>query len=204
MLLSLAESSTQGNTNTANDNSTTNLTVNAILPVTLNSFDATIKDCNATLKWNSSAEINFKHYAVEYSNDGIKYDIITILPGKGDNQSYRLLHHPQQGKAYYRLKLVDKDNKYDYSKIISVNVNCIRSNVSVFPNPVSDILNVNISNFQSGIVNGIIYNSSGKKIASKQFKNGTNIFNVKTLTPGSYTLTLYKLDGVESIKISKY
>ena len=203
-LLGGAPSSTQGNTSSSNDNSTTSLNVSGVLPVKLASFDAVIKDCNAELKWTSASEINFNFYAVEYSNDGIKYDQITTVSGKGDNKNYTLLQQPQKGKAYYRLKLVDKDNNFSYSKINLVNVNCTASNVTVYPNPVSNILHVNISDLQLGIINGILFDESGRKIISKQFKNGTNNFDVSKLAKGNYTLALYKTGGVENIKIFKY
>jgi hypothetical protein len=202
-LLGGAPSATQGNSSTANDNSNTSLTVTSVLPVKLTSFDASVSKCATELKWSSTSEINFNYYVVEYSIDGINYNTVTTIQSKGDNRDYTLLHQPKKGKAFYRLKLVDKNNNYSYSKINLVNSDCEISSISVFPNPVQDVLNVNISNFESGAIKAVLFDESGRQVLNRQFINGFNQVNVSMLSKGNYTLSIYKQNSLQSIKIIK-
>ncbi len=67
--------------------------------------------------------------------------------------------------------------------------------VSLFPNPAKDIINVTIN---SGITNGdiIIYDVNGKLITSQEF-NGSTKIDVSSFSSGIYMIQL-KADNVTS------
>ncbi len=138
-----------------------------ILPVKLISFDANVNNCVVNLNWASASETNFKDYEVQYSTNGSNFQTIATIPAalqsNSTDQSYSYQHNnPQQGNIYYRLKMVDIDGKFEYSKIIALKLDCSKSSTFVYPNPVTDILNVNITNSQNNLTIAKLFDSYGK------------------------------------------
>jgi len=78
-----------------------------VAPVKLIAWDVAVANCKSSLTWKSATESNFKQYEIEYSTDGINYYSVRTTTGQGDNTPYSFIHNPAQGKAYYRLKMVD-------------------------------------------------------------------------------------------------
>lgn len=92
------------------------------IPVTLLSFTATKQGTTSLLEWVTSSEINNKEFIVERSTDGQNFTAIGKVAGAG-NSSVKLNYNftdaqPVIGKNYYRLKQVDFDGKFEYSKIL--------------------------------------------------------------------------------------
>ena len=202
LLTANAPSSSQGNSSTANDNSTTSLLVQGgALPVKLTAFNAVVNNCVTTLSWKSSTEVNFSNYMVEYSKDGINFTTISSVNGQGDNSSYTITQRPDQGKAYYRLKMMDIDSKVEYSRIIALDINCSKGTVLVYPNPTHDVININITGADKNGTKAILFNQSGQAVLNEKLQNGSNQINVNRLTPGIYQLKLVNNTGTENIKV---
>lgn len=114
------------------------------LPVMLLAFTAIIVDNKADLQWQTTSEINFNRFEIERSADATSFSpIATILTEKvvtGSDYEYKdasIL----QCKEYYRLKMIDNNGSFKYSKTITL----IGSNVSInkimlSPNPVINTL----------------------------------------------------------------
>ena len=81
-------------------------------------------------------------------------------------------------------------------------VSITNSNISVYPNPVSDLLNVQIDSHFTGRVNIELFDIMGKKMMQYQsiFNGNTLQLNVKNLITGLYTL---KITAGSQILISK-
>ncbi|MGH2649333.1 MAG: T9SS type A sorting domain-containing protein [Ginsengibacter sp.] len=179
-----------------------------VLPVQLSSFEASVSNCNVHLNWTVSGETNFKNYEVQYSTNGTSFNSIGIVSKTFQNtnsvQSYSYQHNnPEQGKIYYRLKMQDVDGKFEYSKIIGLNLDCNQSSIFVYPNPVTNILNVNISNSQNSQNTAKLFDSYGKLIYSGKLVSGTNSIDMSTFAKGIYWLTLKSNSETQNIKIIK-
>src|SRR5262249_19800893 len=150
-----------------------------------------VKDCAVNLNWTSEIESDFKGYEVQYSSDGRNFTTIATLPAQtlSKNYSYKQ-NNPQQGKGYYRLKMVDIDGKSEYSKTIAMKLDCGKSLVFVYPNPVTDVLNVNITNSQDNNTRAKLFDAQGKLIYSNNLISGTNTINMVNLPKGIYLLQL--------------
>lgn len=119
-------------------------------------------------------------------------------------QNYSYQHKsPQQGIIYYRLKMQNVDSKFEYSKIISLNLNCSQNNVFVYPNPVTNIPNINIANSQSVLKIASLFDSYGKLIYSGKLVSGTNSIDMSTFAKGIYWLSLKSNSETQTIKIIK-
>jgi hypothetical protein len=122
----------------------------AALPLTLLSFSARPTGNHVVLNWISTNERNTSFFLVERSLDGIHFGSIGKLPARnsaGDN-NYLFTDTDAFSSTviYYRLKQVDLDDNYVYSKVLAVRgVNTIRDAVSVFPNPVRDLIQLQMN-----------------------------------------------------------
>lgn len=171
------------------------------LPVKLAYYNASVRNCVSTLNWKSSTETNFKNYEVEYSKDGIQFQTVSTVTSRGENSVYTITHNADQGKAFYRLKLVDNDAKIEYSRIIVLDIQCGKASVLVYPNPAKDVVNVNITGADARGTTGSLFNMTGQIVLSKVLQNGSNQLDVSRLAPGVYQLRLVSNTGIQSIKI---
>jgi hypothetical protein len=115
------------------------------LPTTLLNFDAKISNKDVNLTWETTNEINTNNYEVEKSFDGNNWINIGIVIAKNitGTNSYSLTDkNPNYGINYYRLKMNDKDGKYTYSPIRTVNFTKGGLFVSVAPNPASSFTTI--------------------------------------------------------------
>jgi len=178
-----------------------------LLPVKLSFFDARVSNCAVSLNWASEIESGFKNYEVEYSGDGSNFKTIATLPAAeitGTSQKYTYTDPtPRQGNVFYRLKMVDVDGRFDYSKVVVMKINCNESQLTVYPNPVIDILNINITTSQDETTTGKLFDSEGRLIYSHNLVSGTNTVNMSKLPAGVYLLQLISNKQVQHIKIIK-
>jgi hypothetical protein len=174
------------------------------LPVKLTSFDAKVLNCAVNLDWTSTTETDFKNYEIEYSTDGSNFTTIGTKASNTSDQRYSFQHSPTtQGKAYYRLKMVNSDGSFEYSKTISMKLNCSKTQILIYPNPVKDILNINITNAQDNVTRASLFDNNGKLIHSVQLVSGTNNIDMTRFAKGMYMLTLKNSNGIQNIKIIK-
>jgi len=115
------------------------------LPVEFTAFNARVYDaCNVNLDWRVATEINFSHYEVERSTDAKNFELIRRVKGRNLNdQTYNYQdENLRENTYYYRLKMMDVDGSFEYSKTIIVVMTCEAEKVSVFPNPIGESGNV--------------------------------------------------------------
>ncbi len=94
------------------------------LPVRFIDFNGHLENNQAVLNWSTTNEINNKGFNVERSQDGVKFDAVSFVAGKGrgaqvNNYTYsdaKLL----SGANYYRLKQTDLDGNFAYSSAIKI------------------------------------------------------------------------------------
>jgi hypothetical protein len=175
-----------------------------LLPVKLKSFDAVINNCIATLKWSAESETNFDKYVVEYSSNGIDFTAIGSVnaASQAAYPEYSFLHQPPAGKVFYRLKMADIDNKISYSKTVALNVSCNKNTLLIYPNPVTDFLNISINTISGGSRSlASLYSTDGKLLFSSQLVNGTNTIDMRKATSGVYCLVVITDNEINTFKI---
>ncbi len=111
------------------------------MPVTLVSFGGECRDKQVQLAWRTASEINSSHFILERSFCGIRWEFISKINSAGNathlsRYSFNDKLDGTNRRAYYRLKQVDNDGNFDYSKIITIDACQLASNnFSVYPNP---------------------------------------------------------------------
>ena len=148
------------------------------LPIELLSFSGTCNENVSTLKWLTATETNNDYFTIERSLDGINYELIGVLDGAGNSLqtlNYSFLDtKPVEGTSYYRLKQTDFNGDFKYSKIITVNCTNKQLEVSIYPNPTSDELKIELAGNKE-TVNFEIINSIGVVVYKGSLNEKTSI-----------------------------
>lgn len=107
------------------------------LPVRLKSFEAKSTDSGNELSWKTEAEIGFSHFEVEKSLNGLSFEKIGLVKAfNSENNNYGYQDMEDALSAFYRLKMVDLDGKFNFSKIVFVDSKSDKNQFSEFyPNP---------------------------------------------------------------------
>ncbi len=96
------------------------------IPVELVSFKATASGKNITLEWTTASELNNAYFQIERSHDDIIYQTISTLNGNGSTTQPHSYDYKDvvegADKVFYRLKQIDFNGSFSYSKIIEVNL----------------------------------------------------------------------------------
>ena len=168
------------------------------LPVELISFTGHPDNGDVVLDWTTAEEVNSMQFEIQRSLEGTDFENIGIIPAAGNAKSlksYRFVDHsPNFGTYFYRLKIVDFDDSFEYSGIVSVHIKSKITDLHAYPSPVVDILHVDLYNEVAGNLQYDIYNLNGKimRTASWYAQKGRNkrSISVIDLEPGIYVLCL--------------
>lgn len=158
------------------------------LPVSWLSFNIENKVGNEIILSWQVEEYNVQSYIIEQSNNGKEFKQLTILESKGNGKntySFNLKNSSKES-LYYRLKQVDLDGSFTYSKIVRTQNNN-KVEFSILGNPVKDILNVSIDN---ALVNETFQLLNTEGVILQVIKPQQTIFkiNVSSYLSGTYFL----------------
>ena len=185
--------------------------LSAPLPLTLIFFKVSHSDShNNKISWSTSQENNTSLFIIERGRDGHNFSVIGQLPAAGNSNNPRNYNFidstPLKGINYYRLKIIDKDNKIKYSEIKSIK-NTGSIEFRVFPNPVSNIINIVLNIEDAGTATIFITDESGKVVIKKLLNllNGSNVYtiDVNNITKGIYVIKLQTGENIIVKKINK-
>lgn len=193
------------------------------LPVELTSFEAELVDNNVLLQWKTATEVNNYGFDIERAipnpiinvNDSLEWSgwsKIGFVQGNGTTNSpkgysFTDLELPHSNKVRYRLKQIDNDGTFSYSKTITVEISSITGidekdkqfqftlNQN-YPNPFNPSTIIKYSLKNRSRVSIKIFNILGEVVAD--LVNGEQAigsyeikFNATSLSSGVYFYSLY-------------
>lgn len=92
------------------------------LPVTLSEFNVFKYENTAQLKWTTVSESNSQYFELQRSEDATSWNVINKQNARGESKgvvNYSFIDNtPLNGSNYYRLKMVDADASFAYSKYV--------------------------------------------------------------------------------------
>ena len=149
------------------------------LPVKLANFVSEKKKNSVELRWTTTEESNMNTYEVQRSSNGRDFTTIQSITSRNSylQTSYSAVDmQPRNGINFYRLKMVEKDGKFAYSRILSVQL-ANGKLITVYPNPWQTGTPLQISNPNYEQLRVYFMNASGQHI-------GTSVTNTITLPTG--------------------
>ena len=164
------------------------------LAVKLMSFTALVVDQEVQLNWLTSMEENNYGFDIERSADHIDWSKIGFVEANGTTNipkeySFTDTDLPGADKVSYRLKQIDNDGDYEYSKTVTVDISSITglddeikyefTLEQNYPNPFNPATTIKFTLSQNGMTKLIVYDILGRK--------------VKTLVDGYKPVGTYKV-----------
>jgi hypothetical protein len=172
------------------------------LPLTLISFGATKCNSGICLFWSTENEQDFSHFEIEKSNDASNFFKITTVQARnfsGANSYSSTDVAPSIGNIYYRLKQVNSDGSFTYSRIIKIALDKPKM-ISLQPNPaVNTILVKGIEDYQQIRIKDI----NGKILMQKNIKASIEEVNISPFAKGIYLLQLLNTREIKTLQFVK-
>jgi hypothetical protein len=155
----------------------------AVLPVEYLKFEIS----KNTLLWTTASEVNNSHFEVERSKDGYHFTKIGEVKGNGnahhENEYTYTDENPLESLNFYRLKQVDYDGSYHYTKVLMSKNNSF-DNIKVLVNHADKSLQVFGLEASSDIS---LFNSFGQQVLVSTIESGENI-DLSSFASGIYVL----------------
>ncbi|GAA4309758.1 T9SS type A sorting domain-containing protein [Nibribacter koreensis] len=174
------------------------------LPVELVNFNATPTASGAKLMWQTASEQDNAYFEVQSTNNLKSGEFKTLgRVNTKDANSNTLLSYEfldataARGTAvYYRLKQVDIDGTFEYSKVVSVNIKQAAKGkglVNVYPNPFKGQINLEIEIEQAGELVATLYDARGYKVFAKSISVEVGASSILVDLPTNLRTGLYFL-----------
>jgi hypothetical protein len=181
-----------------------------IVPVTLQHFSAQRIFGTNKITWTTSQELNSSYFVIERSNDGSTYLPVGKVDASGNSSiahTYTFTdNNPVKGINFYRLQMVDKNNLIKYGPVRSIRNEGL-ADVSVYPNPLRDKMNISISADKKSPGTITVTDNKGQLLYSKTIivAEGQSYMeiNAAALSAGMYIVKLQLGGDVVIKKINK-
>jgi pectate lyase len=178
-----------------------------ILPLRLLNFDAGNAGKAVELFWQTANEQDLSHFDIERSRDAIRFEKFASLKA-GDFSAGNLYkatdHHPFAGISFYRLKPVDKNGDFTFSKNVRIIRGSFNEEVKLFPNPSHDKLLIDLPDgFGGGTIR--IISLTGQVLKQLVVKDGTQqvLLDVQQLGAGNYIIHFTGKDRHASLPFTR-
>lgn len=177
-----------------------------VLPVVLDQFTGKLDSKGAVkLDWKTRTEINASYFIVERSTDAQTYTPIGKINATGGSNGgkYSLTDYlPENGANFYRLKMVDLDGSFEYSKIENITVKNKKSETVAITSVLSNngSLQVNINSTEAKSIALQVMDATGKMVLNNNvpLNKGMNLLSrTLPLSSGVYHVSL--VAGTEKI-----
>ncbi len=195
------------------------ITATTIIPVELTSFAANVTDKAISITWSTATELNNSGFELERKIDD-QWQKITFIEGKGtttEKSDYSYLDNFKyegfEGTIQYRLKQIDFDGTYTYSKTITVEVDFTPKEYALYqnyPNPFNPNTTIKFALPFDSNVRITVFNLLGEQVEVlfdqvKEVGYHNVVWNASSLASGVYIYTIEakSLDGLKNFNSVK-
>jgi hypothetical protein len=188
------------------------ITASSTVPVEWSFVKGNVLNEDAIITWGTASEINASHFEIENLQRDGNFAVIGKVKAAGNStksQTYQFTHQQAFSSNYkhqtYRLKQVDFDGKFMYSKLVHlVQTEEILSDISLFPNPSNGSFTILGEQLTESDI--AVYDMTGKSIEKDllQIQNKAGFIEVNnSLSPGIYLIQIKKNHQNRTIKFIK-
>jgi len=179
----------------------------SITPVRIINFNAVNKNNSVLLKWITATEINSSRFEIEHSKDGKRFFMIGSMKSENADggAGYFFLHNDLvAGENFYRLRIVDSDERFEFSNIILVT------------NQATTSLDVRlVSNGQLALVNHPVIDEPSKlkimgidgkihRVAGLPAMTSKTTIDISNLPSGLFVMVWHSADKLLAKQFCKY
>ena len=181
-----------------------------VLPLTLLNLTAAGNNNAVLINWQTENEINTSHFTVQSSLDAAVFTKVGDVPAKGSSSranSYSFtdnIAHISADKIYYRLVMVDKDEKFVYSKVVSVTLPGRRNVFTIKPNPAKSyfIITPGATYISAKTVVTVSDLTGHVVIKQNVVQTAEQKINISALAKGVYIVSIITSEGVKTQKLA--
>ena len=190
--------------------------LNVALPAAIANFKGIKTENSDVLTWTTTSELNNAAFTVLYSNDGKNYTPLTTVNSKATSGNSNVVLNynaenlqPKLGHNYYKLEQIDIDGKsLINTQVVDLIWGATASTISVYPNPTSNELNIDIFTTKAENSTIKILDMSGrilKEIQTKLSVGANSIHaNIGEFATGIYTLQIFENNKITQVsKVEK-
>ena len=175
-----------------------------VLPVTWLGITGRNENNTNIINWSTATEINNDYFILEASADGSNFSETGRVNGAVNSyseQHYQFTHYNINGQSYYyRIRQVDLDGKFSFSKTIRITpTGNLTGSFSFFPNPVIDKATLELILEKESRVYISISDISGKIFFSKNSHLPKGVSDIQldfsNYSNGIYTILIQEETG---------
>ena len=171
-----------------------------VLDNNLLGFNGNLFNKKVQLKWSVSQVNQIAWFEIERSSDGAHFISTSKVLANPDNstvKNYAATDIPVEnlsGQLYYRLKIINNEGNITYSKTLAFSYDFLnKPGIRIAPNPVKDIMQLNITSLTDNNVLLFFYDITGRlmKTLSAKVPKGNSNLNINNFIDwpaGIYTV----------------
>ena len=185
----------------ANCTATSNATVvvTGVLPVSITKFNGLHQNGVSKLTWQTDYEQGILNYEIQRSLNGLDFKLIGNVIATGNssvvqNYSFEDADVPSN-TIYYRLKIVEINGTFKYSKILVFRIDMGITTNSISPNPFRESLKLDFETNYAQNLRIKMYDLMGRQVKNINLNahkgtNSVNINKLQNLPVGSYIIEM--------------
>lgn len=180
------------------------------LPISLLRFEGRLDNNNAVLNWTTSFEDGNKGFEVDRSFDGTHFSRIGFVPSAGNSNTEHSYSFTDPSLTrdtnYYRLKQVDLDDRFTYSKVVLIRDPHVTPSFTVLPNPFNDQLDIVFGQVQTGKIRVRLLDATGRELVQTSGVQSTGShlhLALPGLSAGVYLLEVRSDTGTQIQRVLK-
>ncbi len=175
--------------------------ISGVVPVELTSFTVNTTKEGVQLNWKTATETNNSGFEIQRSADKGNYKTIGFVKGAGTSTQFHNYSYMDksvsEGNYSYRLKQVDLNGQFEYSKVVEVafSVPADFELAQNYPNPFNPSTSISFGIPTEARVVIKVFNIQGKElatVANNNYSAGRHIvsFDAANFASGTYIYTL--------------
>ncbi|HEV2831142.1 MAG TPA: T9SS type A sorting domain-containing protein [Hanamia sp.] len=171
-----------------------------VLQNSINDFAGKVYNNRVLLNWSTASSQEVKYFEIEKSTDGLSFASLKIIKKQFSSNNIIAYHSTDDVNTsdddfvYYRLKTVGENGQVTYTKVVRLFIGeKERGTVSISPNPVRDVMRLNISSSTDETILVSIYDFAGRQMKTvhseiRKGKSSLKISDFQSWPAGIYSV----------------
>jgi hypothetical protein len=175
------------------------------LPVTLQDFTGNFTGDAVVLNWKAATEPGVSYFVIEKktgNGDFEEIGRISVAGSSGNAGQYNFTDKDPGEQNLYRVKWFNTSQSVSYSNIVTLNKHSQAGNIQVYPNPVTNLLNVGFINPRNHVYNIALLNVLNQVVKEfKGIKDVNGIFQIERTPNMKKGLYIIKVEDLTNTDI---